>query len=135
MNIWKSACSLTFILLGFCLPAYAASSVWTVEKDGNRVFIGGTIHLLTASDYPVPAVFEKAYAQSVEVILETDMQKLQSPEFQAIMMRELSYSDGRNLQQVVNHETYRSLESFFSVRGIPMKKTATGFSSVALFIC
>jgi len=120
MNIWKSTCSLTFILLGFCLPAYAASSVWTVEKDGNRVFIGGTIHLLTVSDYPLPAVFEKAYAQSVEVILETDIQKLQSPEFQAIMMRELSYSDGRNLQQVVNHETYRSLESFFSVRGIPM---------------
>ncbi len=120
MFIRKTLLPLVLLLLFFSLPVYAGTSVWTVEKDGNRLFIGGTVHLLTASDYPLPLAFEKAYNGSVKVVLETNMQKLQSPEFQAIMMRELSYSDGRNLKQVVNPDTYAALEQFFSKRGIPM---------------
>ena len=120
MNTSKTLYSLSFLLLVVSFPVYAESSVWTVEKNGNTIFLGGTIHLLTESDYPLPEAYEKAYAGSVEVVLETDMQKLQSPEFQAIMMRELRYSDGRNLQQVVNKNTYRALEQFFTTRGIPM---------------
>lgn len=120
MNTAKTPYLLCFLLIVFSFPVYAESSVWTVEKDGNRLFIGGTIHLLAASDYPLPAVFEKAYLGSAAVVLETDMQKLQSPEFQATMMRQLSYSDGRNLQQVVNKDTYQALEHFFTRRGIPM---------------
>ncbi len=120
MNTGKTLYSLSFLLLVVSFPVYAESSVWTVEKGGNTIFLGGTIHLLTESDYPLPEAYEKAYAGSVEVVLETDMQKLQSPEFQAIMMRELRYSDGRNLQQVVNKNTYRAVEQFFTTRGIPM---------------
>ncbi len=120
MFIGKTLLPQFLLLLFFSLPVYAGSSVWTVEKDGNRLFIGGTVHLLTASDYPLPPAYEKAYNGSVKVVLETNMQKLQSPEFQAIMMRELSYSDGRNLEQVVNQDTYAALEQFFSKRGIPM---------------
>ncbi len=120
MFIDKTLFPLYLLLLFFSLPVYAGTSVWTVEKDGNRLFIGGTVHLLTASDYPLPPAYEKAYNGSVKVVLETDMQKLQSPEYQAIMMRELSYSDGRNLEQVVNQDTYAALEQFFSKRGIPM---------------
>ena len=120
MFIGKTLFPLYLLLLFFSLPVNAGTSVWTVEKDGNRLFIGGTVHLLTASDYPLPPAYEKAYNGSVKVVLETNMQKLQSPEFQAIMMRELSYSDGRNLEQVVNQDTYAALEQFFSKRGIPM---------------
>ena len=122
MNTPKFLYSLFFLLLVFGIPVYAESSVWTVEKDGNRLYLGGTIHLLSASDYPLPAAFDKAYARSSEVVLETDMQKLQSTEFQATMMRQLSYSDGRNLQQVVNKDTYQALEQFFTTRGIPMSQ-------------
>ena len=116
----KNLLSLYLLLVLFSVQVYAGSSVWIVEKGANRLFIGGTVHLLTASDYPLPPAYEKAYNGSVKVVLETDMQKLQSPEFQAIMMRELSYSDGRNLEQVVNQDTYAALEHFFSKRGIPM---------------
>jgi len=120
MNNRKILYSLSFLLLVSGFQAHADSSVWTVEKDGNILFIGGTIHLLTTSDYPLPAAFGKAYAKSGIVVLETDLQKLQSPEFQATMIHELSYADGRNLQQEVNENTYKALEQFFASRGIPM---------------
>jgi hypothetical protein len=58
------------------------------------------------------------------VIFETDIEKMQSPEFQQTMLRELSYSDGRNLQQVLRAETYIALGDYFAARGIPIDSVA-----------
>src|SRR5262245_36398242 len=46
------------------------SSVWSVEKDGHKLHIGGTIHLLREEDYPLPDVFEQAYAESKKLVFE-----------------------------------------------------------------
>jgi uncharacterized protein YbaP (TraB family) len=112
--------SLSLLLALFSQVVIADSPVWKIEKNGQQLFIGGTIHVLAASDYPLPSTFDMAYRQSAILVLETDMQKLQSPGFQQTMMRELTYSDGRNLQKVLNRSTYQNLEQFFNSRGIPM---------------
>ena len=97
-------------------------SAWIFQqtKNGNKVFLGGTFHILTPEDYPLPAAYDDAYSQSTQIVFETDMEKLNSPEFQRVMLRELPYSDGRNLQQVVSNSTYVALEEYFTARGIPM---------------
>ncbi len=100
--------------------ANAQSPVWMIEKDDSLMFIGGTIHILTAQDYPLPDAFEKAYRQSQRVIFETDLNKMESPEFQQYILAELSYSDGRNLKQVLREDTYLSVSEFFSERGMSM---------------
>lgn len=116
----KSQYLLALLLLITSLSLHAQSSVWMIEKNGNRVYLGGTIHLLHQSEYPLPEEFEIAYKQSSKVVFETDIKKLQSPEYQNIMMRELTYSDGQNLKQVLSTETYQSLEEYFAIRGVPM---------------
>ena len=120
MKTRLSIISLGCLLVLFSHSVIAASPVWKIEKNGHHLFIGGTIHVLASADYPLPSTFDKAYRESEKLVLETDMQKLQSPGFQATMMRELTYSDGRNLQKVLDRDTYRELEQFFSARGIPM---------------
>jgi len=115
-----SIASLSLLFVLFAQTVVADSPVWKIEKNGQQLFIGGTIHVLAASDYPLPSTFDQAYRQSALLVLETDMQKLQSPGFQAAMLRELTYADGRNLQKVLNRNTYQGLEQFFSARGIPM---------------
>ena len=79
---------LIFILVA---PAHSASPVWEVTKGDNQLFIGGTIHLLTPEDYPLPTAFEEAYGQSALLVLETDIRKFQSPEFQQTLAKELTY--------------------------------------------
>ena len=116
-----SIISLSLLLVLFSQAVSADSPVWKIEKNGHQLFIGGTIHVLAASDYPLPSTFDQAYRQSAILVLETDMQKLQSPEFQQTILRELTYTDGRNLQKVLNRSTYQGLEQFFSARGIPME--------------
>ena len=120
MKIRSSLGLVTCLLVIFSHSVLAGSPVWQIEKNGYQLFIGGTFHMLAPSDYPLPSAFDRAYRQSAQLVLETDMQKLQSPEFQATMMRELSYTDGRNLQQFLSRDTYAALEQFFAERGIPM---------------
>ncbi|MCZ6882294.1 MAG: TraB/GumN family protein [Gammaproteobacteria bacterium] len=120
MKIRSSLGLVSFLLIVFSHSTLAGSPVWKIEKNGYQLFIGGTIHMLAAADYPLPDAFDKAYRQSAQLVLETDMQKLQSPEFQVTMMRELTYSNGRNLKQVLNRDTYAALEQFFATRGVPM---------------
>jgi uncharacterized protein YbaP (TraB family) len=100
--------------------AHAQSPVWQVEKHGNVMFVGGSLHILTAKDYPLPAAFETAYRQSGQLVFETDISKMESPEFQQYLLREVSYGDGRGLRDVVSADTYQALEEYFDSRGVPM---------------
>lgn len=114
----KCGSLLTALLFIFAFSAQASSSVWEVTKGNNKLYIGGTIHVLSTSDYPLPAAFEKAYNQSVRLVLETDMQEVQSPAFQQTMLQAMMYTDGRDLKQVLSKETYQSLAEFCASRGI-----------------
>lgn len=111
---------LFFLIFIFVHSAHADSPVWKIVKGDNQLFIGGTIHVLTQSDYPLPSAFEKAYSQSVILVFETDMQEIKTPEFQKVMLSKVVYSDGRNLKMVLNEDTYQELEQHLASRGIPM---------------
>ncbi len=111
---------LSFLILISALPAYSEAPVWKVEKGDHQLFIGGTIHLLTPTDYPLPPTFEKAYHQSERLIFETDMQKMNEPVFQLTMMRQLIFIDGRTIKDVLSEKTYQTLVEYCAQRGIPV---------------
>lgn len=111
---------LALLVFIYTLPAYSNAPIWTAEKDGHQLIIGGTIHLLTPADYPLPAAFKKAYEQSEQLVFESDIQKMQDPAFQLAMMNELIYTDGRDISSVLSKETYQALETYCTSRGIPI---------------
>jgi len=39
--------------------ASADTSVWEVTSAGNTIYLGGTVHLLRPSDYPLPEEYEQ----------------------------------------------------------------------------
>ena len=112
--------ALALLLSFISTTLHAESSVWKIKKGNNYLFLGGTVHVLAAADYPLPDEFDQAYQRSERLVLETDMQKLESPDFQQTMLRELTYSDGRNLKSVLSEKTFQALEQYCSSRGIPM---------------
>ncbi len=122
MKNGKLSCLLVFLAFISVHTVHADSPVWKIVKGENQLFIGGTIHILTKSDYPLPSTFENAYSQSAILVFETDMQKMQTPEFQKTLMSKVVYSDGRNLKMVLNEATYQKLEQHLTNRGIPMVK-------------
>ena len=76
--------SLVSVFINVCL---AQSSVWKLEGKGNTVFIGGTMHLLSAEDCPLPPEFDRAYARSEVLVIEADIKKMEEPAMmQKVMM-------------------------------------------------
>lgn len=111
--------------IGFTLLAAAtfqaqAASVWKVTSGENTLYLGGTIHLLTAEDYPLPKAYEKAYQASDKVIFETNMDALTDTTFQKKMQEILSYSDGTTIDQVITPDTYNLLKTYLDTRNIPV---------------
>ena len=112
------------LLLATLLPltqASAQSSVWLATSGEEKVYLGGTVHLLRPTDYPLPAPFETAYAASDKHYFETDIAGLNDVAVQARMLQELTYSDERTLQTVLSPEAYSSLAAYAGQVGLPLQ--------------
>ena len=103
------------------LPAFAESPVFKVSKDDSSVFIGGTIHLLSPQDYPLPDGFYQAFDESAKVFFEVDGSKLQDPNVQAQMASMMTLTNGQTLQTTLNEETYSALSVFITDRQLPIQ--------------
>ena len=97
----------------------ADSSVFKVSKDDEHLYIGGTIHMLAESDFPLPEEFDQAYQDAELIVFETDIAAMGSSETQAKFTQKLTYTDGSTLADHITAETYESLTSFLSDRRLP----------------
>ncbi|WP_169334800.1 TraB/GumN family protein [Gilvimarinus chinensis] len=98
----------------------AEAMVWEVTRDDHRVLLAGTIHMLKASDYPLPVQYQRALADAQTVIFETDMDAVQSPDFAMQMSQLMMLPSGSSLQSVLSPEVYAELSDFASARNLPL---------------
>ena len=103
---------------------YAQTSVWKISKNNRHLFIGGTIHVLSKSDYPLPKAYDKAYNQAARIVLETDLSEANSPDFQSGLLNYFSYPSGKTLQSALKKQTYRKLQQYCKTANIPMSLLA-----------
>ena len=100
--------------------AMADSSVWKAEKDGKHIYLGGTIHLLSKDDYPLPKEYEQAYKKSEAIFFEVDIKKMKDPEIAQSLMPMLMAKDGETLDKILKPETIKALEAFVKDRALPL---------------
>lgn len=93
--------------------AEPTSSVWKVSKGSDYIYVGGTVHLLPASEFPLPAAFDKAYQDTQGIVLETDLPDPNDMQAQMKMMQAMAYTDGKTLKDVIKPETYKALGKYF----------------------
>lgn len=99
----------------------AQTSVWKASKGDENVYLGGTVHLLRPSDYPLPQPYETAYQDSDALYFETDIRGMNDFSIQARMLGELMYQDDRTLSSVLSPEVYAQLSSYAQGVGLPMQ--------------
>ena len=100
--------------------ATADTSVWVITSGSNTVYLGGTVHLLRPTDYPLPEEYEQAYQASSEIYFETDISAMRDFSVQAQMLQQLSYNDERTLKTVLNTEAYTALSAYAGKLGLPL---------------
>ncbi|GHG64061.1 TraB/GumN family protein [Alishewanella longhuensis] len=117
MRLLLSSC---FIILLTTSQALFAASVWQVSKDDQSFYLVGTVHLLSESDFPLPAAFDTAFNASNHLIFETNLADLTSPKGMNLLMSQNTYKPGQNLQQVLSKEVYQQLQSKAAERQWPL---------------
>jgi len=121
MKIRKIVVCLVFVGINFlACNTFAESSVWKVSRGKSYFYLGGTIHLLTADDYPLPDEFRIAYNDAGKICFETDLIAVQTPEFQSRFMAAMMFSDERTLASTLKPSVYQKLEKFMELRQLPI---------------
>ena len=117
-KIWKTITVL--LITSFTFSAMAKAPVWKVTKNGNSVYLGGTVHVLSQSDYPLPKAFDEAYEKAEIIVLEMDGVALQKPENAQKLMMNMMYKDGRTYADDLKPETVEQLNAYLTSKGIPL---------------
>jgi len=78
MNLRRTLPALFWLLLsGACQAQEPTHTLWQGHTpDGRTLSVLGSIHVLRASDYPLPQAILDAYAQADTLVLELDMAEL-----------------------------------------------------------
>lgn len=113
-------CIVFLSLLSVSLSSLAKAPVWKVSKDGGVLFLGGTIHVLSENDYPLPKAFELAYENADDLVFETDLAALQAAEVQEQLLNAMSYQDHRALSNVLDRDIYNQLDQLLKSKGLPI---------------
>ena len=108
---------LTFLITNIVI---ADSAVWQITSGLNSVYLGGTVHLLRPSDYPLPQEYEQAYQNSSQIYFETDLSAMSDLSVQTQMLQQLTYQDGRSLKGVLSNEAYAALSDYIEEAGVPL---------------
>lgn len=120
------------VLTTFGIAAQAQSSVWKVTGEESTLYLGGSIHLLRESDYPLPEEYDYAYSQSQTLVLETDIKKLEDPSSLKAMMTKAMYQDERTLQSVLSEKVYKKLSEEAAALELPIANMAKMKPSIVI---
>lgn len=94
--------------------AVGASCVWKVTSPtGGILYLGGSVHALRSSDYPLPAAYDRALGASSRLVFEDDP-KTASTETKALL-RAGTYPKGDTLKNHVDPRTYNYVRRFFAL--------------------
>lgn len=96
-------------LFSLSITSLAKTSIWQVSNGKNTVYLGGTFHMLKPSDYPLPVEFEQVYKKVNWLVFETDIAKLDSPEFQQKFLQAMSLPSGKILADKLSAKAYSGL--------------------------
>jgi uncharacterized protein len=99
-------------------------TMWQTQGQHNRIYILGSIHLLRASDYPIPAVIYSAYDEAETLIMELDMDDMDQIETAAIVMELGMIRDGGSLEDELGRQVYAKALALADKLQIPLAMLA-----------
>jgi uncharacterized protein YbaP (TraB family) len=115
-------------------PVPPRSSVWKISKDGNTLFLGGSVHVLRSQDFPPPAAFDQAFAQSAMLVLEADIVQIADPAMTEYLARQMMLGEDKTLQSILDEDVYEGLKTEIEKLGLPMDEFARLKPSMAINI-
>jgi len=101
------------VLLALTLPAAMATAepaAWRVAgRNGGEVTLLGSMHVLRASDHPLPASVDALIERADTIVMEIDLDDVDPVAQQRIILGTAMLAQGQELSDVVDADLYRLL--------------------------
>ena len=95
--------------------------LWKVEApSGATAYLLGSLHVLTADAYPLPATIDKAFAESKTLVEEVDLDEMNDPMLMMAALSKAMLTGGETLDQLVSAQTYAEVQKRAQAYGMPM---------------
>lgn len=101
--------------------APAKSCLWKVVSKESTVYLLGSVHLLKPDAYPLSRAIEQAFDDATQIALEVNMDSLDSPDAQRMIMTKALLPDGKTLNDVVSPATYRVVQQKVQALGLDIQ--------------
>lgn len=99
--------------------------LWKVTgSEGRELYLLGSFHLLKADDYPLSADVEQAFKVAQRLLFELSPEEMNSPALPALMLQAAVRTDGRQLKDELDADTWNRLGAYASANAIPLDRLA-----------
>lgn len=112
---------LSFLLIAPSL-ALAEPLLYRIDKADSTVWLLGSVHALTADDYPLDARIESAYSEAERVVLEVSPEALDPANIARITLPLARFEDGRHLEDMLTDDEYAKLRNHVRALGIDIQR-------------
>jgi uncharacterized protein len=98
----------------------ALHPLWELHGKHNSVYLLGSIHTLRASDYPLAPVVLDAYRDAKSLIMEINLDELDSAQVQAEMIASATLPEGKSLPEIMGPSRYAHAQSLVHDVGLEL---------------
>ena len=115
--------ALLALTAAWCVAGTAAAdpAAWRIAgKQGGDITFLGSMHVLRATDYPLPATIDKLFARADALIMELDLDATDPATQQATIMRAALLPPGTVLRDVVDSKVYQLAEQRTREMGVDL---------------
>ncbi len=124
--------------LGAALPGRADAPLhclWEVHGRHNTVYLLGSIHVLRPADYPLDPTVQSAYARSGALMMEINLEDIDSAAVQSEMIAGAMLPGDKTLADVMGPQRYAHAKSLAHDAGVelaPFERFAPWFAAEAI---
>lgn len=120
-RVGATAALLTVVLAGAAaVDASGKGFIWRVERGGRVGWLVGSIHVLNADYYPLPASMENAFLRSTTLMEEADLRQMASPEVVELLTTKAIYTGDETLKTQLSPDTYQMAVDRLAKFGLPI---------------
>jgi uncharacterized protein YbaP (TraB family) len=109
--------------LVLCIAARADGalhSLWELHGKHNTVYLLGSIHVLRQSDYPLAPAVLQAYSNAKSVLMEVNLEEINSEQVQAEMLGSATLPEGKTLPDVLGKQRYARADALAHEVGVDL---------------
>jgi uncharacterized protein len=94
--------------------------LWRIAGKHNTVYLLGSIHVLRDSDYPLPRDLLDAYVASQALMMEIDLNEIDSEEVQQQMLSAAALPAGKTVQSILGPARYQRAQTLAAAQGLDL---------------